>query len=265
MGKRYLVTGASSGIGRATAQTLLQQGHTVVAVDINAVDIPVEQTIQADLTQEGVVADITKQLNGKFDGICNIAGLPPLEGREPHILAINYRAAVELTLGMFSQLSPNASIVNLASRAGAQWRDNIEQVKALHSQHTNQSLEAWVANEQINAAQSYVLSKEALIAWTLANSEDFSAKGFRINSVSPSAISTGILDDFAKAFGEKMAKNVERAGRPGTAQEVADVICFMLSDNSHWIRGLDLWVDGGMSAFQQKDHLGLNDLCNSSA
>jgi NAD(P)-dependent dehydrogenase (short-subunit alcohol dehydrogenase family) len=260
MTKRYLVTGASSGIGFETAKRLVKRGSAVVAVDINPVDLPVETFLKIDLSQDQAVDELLSQLTGSFDGLCNIAGIAPVEGRQALTLAVNYRAAVNLALGIKPMLNPHASVVNLSSRAGALWRDNLQQIRELHLCKTNEALEAFSLIHELVPARAYNLSKEALIVWTLANSEAFSKAGFRLNAVSPSAISTQILDNFSQMFGEKMAVNVERAGRPGLPEEVAEVVCFMLSEQSNWIKGLDLWVDGGMSAFNQTDAFGLQGL-----
>ena len=55
-----------------------------------------------------------------------------------------------------------------------------------------------------------------------------------------------------------MAKNVARVGRPGTPEEVADIIMFLASSESHWMKGNDFTIDGGMSAIAQSDQLGLS-------
>ena len=71
----------------------------------------------------------------------------------------------------------------------------------------------------------------------------------RFVTVSPAAVSTGILDDFINAFGPGVAKNLERVGRAGKPEEVASVIAFLLSDQANWINGIDIIIDGGMGAF----------------
>ena len=94
----------------------------------------------------------------------------------------------------------------------------------------------------------------------MASSEVYLGRGQRINSISPGAVSTGILEDFKSAFGDRMTRNVERAGRAGTAKEVAYLAAFLLSPESGWIKGADISIDGGMSAFNNADALGLSDI-----
>ena len=83
-----------------------------------------------------------------------------------------------------------------------------------------------MADHEIDATRAYNLSKEAVIVYTISQTERMIQKRFRMNSVSPAAVSTGILDDFTKAFGEKVAKNIARAGRPGHPEEIADIIFY---------------------------------------
>jgi len=166
------------------------------------------------------------------------------------------------TAGLESQLSEGASIVNLASRAGARWQAGAEQVKRLAGVDWD-GLADFVLSESIDPVRAYDLSKEAIILWTMANSERLSNKGLRINSISPGAIETRILEDFATAFGDRMAKNVERAGRAGLPAEVARLAAFLLSPESHWIKGSDLPIDGGMTAFMTSDALALDVLSDA--
>ena len=109
----------------------------------------------------------------------------------------------------------------------------------------------------IDHVRAYNLSKEAVIVLTIAETEALFARGLRMNTVSPAAVSTGILDDFVTAFGERVAKNIARAGRPGLPDEVADVILFLASPESRWLKGIDIPVDGGMGAMAVSDMIGL--------
>ena len=82
----------------------------------------------------------------------------------------------------------------------------------------------------------------------------------RINALCPGAVATGLLSDFAAAFGEAMARNVARAGRPGQPEEIAAIAAFLLDPRSSWLRGAEISPDGGMGAFATSDVLGLTTL-----
>ena len=96
-----------------------------------------------------------------------------------------------------------------------------------------------------------------MIVLTMAQTEALIARGLRMNSVSPAAVSTAILADFVSAFGDQVARNIARAGRPGTPGEIADVIVFLASPQSRWLKGVDITIDGGMGAMAVSDMLGL--------
>ena len=158
--------------------------------------------------------------------------------------------------GMLDQLNDGAAIVNVASRAGAQWRENLDEVKALLALDSD-NLTEFLSDGDINPTRAYNLSKEAVIVMTMAETQALHARGLRVNTVSPAAVSTDILQDFATAFGDKMAKNVARVGRPGLPDEIASAIVFLASPASGWIKGQDIVIDGGMSAMVTSDVLGL--------
>lgn len=72
-------------------------------------------------------------------------------------------------------------------------------------------------------------------------------------------MSKEILQDFTSAFGEKVAKNIARVGRPVSPGEVADIIVFLTSPNSFWIKVQNITIDGGMSATIMTDMLNLKE------
>jgi NAD(P)-dependent dehydrogenase (short-subunit alcohol dehydrogenase family) len=255
----YAVTGVASGIGAALATRLLARGCRVTGFDVRP---PADSAFACHAVDLGDLASIEAALAaaaGPFDGLCNNAGVSPKTGHEAAILTINYFAQRAVTRALLPRLAPGASIVNMASRAGARWRENIEQVKRLAALNPR-DVAAFVRDERIDAARAYNLSKEALIAWTVAESEAMTARGLRINAVCPGAVATGLLTDFAAAFGEAMAKNVARAGRPGQPEEIAAIADFLLSVDSRWLRGAEIAPDGGMGAFAASDALGLDAL-----
>lgn len=258
--KTYAITGVASGIGAQLALQLKSAGHKIVGFDIVATDKNVDVFIPMDLNSNDSIATAISTLDCKLDGLCNNAGLPPRPELEAQILQVNFLGQRTFTNSILPHLNDGASIVNLASRAGHAWADNIEQVKRLSTIDSAENLNQFIASEKINATRCYNLSKEAMILWTFAESEKISQRGMRINSLSPGGIQTNILADFALAFGDGMKRNIERAGRAGQPEEVAAVAAFLLSQESHWIKGTDIPIDGGMGAFGLSDRLDLKQM-----
>lgn len=253
---RVALTGAATGIGAIVAQKLKARGDHVTAFDI-AEPTDVDCWIQTDMSDPNSISAAIDQVEGPFDCLINNAGLPPREGLSKTLLAVNFLGLVQMTNALLSKMASGGSIVNTASRAGAAWRENLEQVKALLALSDPKELDQFISKHELGHVRAYNLSKEAVIAWTIGQTERMIAHDLRMNAVSPAAVSTGILQDFAAAFGERMAKNVARVGRPGQPEEVADLIVFLASPQSNWLRGNDLVIDGGMSALAQADQMEL--------
>lgn len=254
---RIALTGGASGIGAETARLLQGAGHHVTAFDIAEPPAHIDHWVHTDMGDPASITAAVAAAEGPFDALISNAGLPPREGQSPLVLNVNFIGLRQFMMGMLDHLAPGASIVNVASRAGAAWAENLAQVKALMALGGADELEGFIAAHNIDYVRAYNLSKEAVIVMSMAQTTQMVARGLRINSVSPAAVSTGILDDFVAAFGEKVAKNIARAGRAGTPEEIAQVIAFMASPASHWMKGVDVVIDGGMGAMSQSDLLGL--------
>jgi len=255
--KRYLVTGIASGIGAATAHDLQEQGHWVIGMDIEEQRRNVDVFIKVDLTDPVQISQAVSAIDKPIDGLCNIAGLPPRSGLESKILKLNYLGIKHLTTCLIPKLRPHSAIVNLASRAGHRWPAHVEQIKKLNEFTVASDLTEFIQIEKIDSVRAYNLSKEALIVWTKAQTESLQKNEIRINSVSPGAVDTPILNDFAQAFGDRMALNISRAGRVGQASEISPLVLFLLSSDSRWIKGTDISIDGGMGAFAIADQFAL--------
>ncbi len=253
---RVALTGAATGIGAEIALRLKRDGHEVTAIDISDPGENVDRWIEADLSDPDSIGAAIDAADGPFDALINNAGLPPKGGQEEMVLRVNFFGLRTVLDGMLDKLAPGAAIVNTASRAGAMWRANLEEVKALITLDP-ENLGGFIAERGIDATRAYCLSKEAIIMMTIGETGRLAARGLRMNSVSPAAVNTGILPDFAAAFGDRMTANLKRAGRPGTPGEIAEVILFMASPDSGWIKGQDIVVDGGMGAMAESDSLAL--------
>ena len=252
----YAVTGVASGIGAELVKILKARGHAVIGFD-KAGAAGVDRLISVDLDDPASIIEAAAQIDQPLDGICNNAGIPPRDGWEELILSVNFLGQRNFLKAMTRHLKPGASVVNMASRAGRDWLANAEQNKRLAALTHKDQLAAFVAAEGLNPTTCYNLTKQAMILWTFAMTEPLLAEGIRVNAVSPAAVETGILDDFKRAFGDRVTANIDRAGRAGSPEEIAQIAAFLLSPESWWIKGADIHVDGGMGGFTQTDELGL--------
>ena len=242
---RLALTGGATGIGAATVARLRGDGHEIVVFDIQKPEGG-ERWIELDLMDEASIAAALEAADGKFDGLVSIAGIPPRGDNEVACLTINTLATCAFIDAFMPKLNDGAAVVTVASRAGMAWQSNLDQLDDLLAQ-TPASLTEWCVANEVDATKAYILSKQAVIYWHQRAVTPHIGK-HRFVTVSPSAVSTGILDDFVKAFGPMVAANLARVGRSGTPEEVAELINFSLSPAASWINGVDIVTDGGMGA-----------------
>ena len=253
----YAITGVASGIGAELARILTSQGHRVIGFDITETEENIAKFIPLDLNDADSIMAAAAAVDEQLDGLCNNAGLPPRDRLEAAILQVNFLGTRAFTDAMLPHLRIGGSLLHMASRAGHGWREGAAQVKRLAALRHRDQLPEFIAAEGIDATRCYNLTKEAVILWAVAETEAMVKHGLRVNTLSPGGISTQILGDFQKAFGDKMTKNVARAGRPGTAEEIAQIAAFVLSPSANWLKGADIAIDGGMGAFNQADAMDL--------
>ena len=245
--KTYIVTGAASGIGAETTRHLQAQGAKVIGVDRNeAVDA--DSFFQVDMSDPTSIDALVAGLPEGVNGLANIAGVPPT-APAPVVMKVNLVGLRHLTNALIPKMADAASIVNIASLVGAGWQKSLDQVRAALEQDFTSDIEGFCEAEKLaDDGRSYFLTKEALIAWTIQNRWTWRERGIRMNTVSPGPVETPILGDFLQTLGERAKEDARLMERPGTAQDIAPVIAFMLSSESYWIRGANIPVDGGMAA-----------------
>jgi NAD(P)-dependent dehydrogenase (short-subunit alcohol dehydrogenase family) len=256
-GKRIVVTGSASGIGEATVALLRAQGATVVGFDRTERTDNVDEFHHIELTDfeagNSSIRAAVEGFEGPAHGLCNIAGLPPRGDDAALVLTVNFFALRRFTETIMPKLSDGASIVNMASLAGFGWQQAIETVKACLALDDDADREAFCAANDIGHPRSYFFSKECVITWTKQNCMKWQDRGIRMNSVSPGPVESPIFDDFISAFGEKAKSDTERVGRPGTPEEVAPAVAFLMDDASAWINGANIPTDGGMESIIYND------------
>jgi NAD(P)-dependent dehydrogenase (short-subunit alcohol dehydrogenase family) len=249
-GRRALVTGGASGIGRASAELLLERGARVALFDLDAGRVA--ETADAlgagggfatDVRDETAVADalgrVADALVGPADLLVNAAGVyriaPAAEidrAGWDEVLETNLRGsfvvAREFARGLRTRptgaVDGQASIVNLASTA------------------------ALVADVGEPAAH-YTASKAGIVALTKQLAVEWAGEGIRVNAVAPGVIDTPMLrlmDD--PAAGREYLDARVPLRRLGRASEVAEVALFLLSERAAYVTGTTVVVDGGVTA-----------------
>jgi NAD(P)-dependent dehydrogenase (short-subunit alcohol dehydrogenase family) len=229
---RVVVTGAASGIGRATAERLQRDGWDVVAVDIAATAF--DESHVLDLRDPAAIAEVFAAI-GPVDALVNDAGIgfaatvvDTTTEQWDAMLAVNLTAMFHTTKAVLPAMLERrrGSIVNLASVAGV----------------------VGVRNRA-----GYCATKGGVIAFTRAIAADHAADGIRANAICPGTVDTEwigkILADSTDAAATRAAMEARQLdGRMGSPEEVAAGIAFLLSDDGRFVNGSAWVMDGGMTA-----------------
>ncbi|MBP7779850.1 MAG: glucose 1-dehydrogenase [Acidobacteria bacterium] len=241
-GKVVVVTGASSGIGRAAALGFSREGASVVLVSRDAVALAavaaeaagptavVAADVTADDTPARVVGEAVAQYGG-IDVLVNAAGIIGTASTDQtpdelfdRMMAINVRAPFRLMREAYPQLKARrGNVVNVSSVNG---------------------LRAFAG------VAVYCSSKAALDHLTRCAALDWAPDGVRVNCVNPGVTVTNLhrrggMDDARYAAFLERAKETHPLGRPGQADEIADAVLFVASGKAAWMTGDTIAVDGG--------------------
>ena len=247
--KTIVVTGVSSGIGAETARTLRAHGATVIGVDRNEPSLSLDAFVQADLSHPDAIDAAVQQLPAQVDGLCNIAGVPGTA--DPQLLArVNYLGLRHLSEAMLPRIREGGAIVNVSSVLGAEWPQRLELHRALGLACGFAAGEAWLRDNPVADQTCYQYFKEALIVWTQIQAQPwFMGTSVRMNCVAPGPVFTPILNEFVTMLGAERAQaDAHRMKRPAYADEIAPVIAFLCADESRWINGVNIAVDGGLAS-----------------
>ncbi len=241
-GKVILVTGAAVGIGAAVVRRAAAAGARVAILDVNlegaqalAADIPNARAYRADAANfaemEQTCAQIVADF-GRLDGAVNNAGIGGAFGPIASCTPENWHKVIAVNLtGVFysmkAELAPmiasgGGAIVNMSSLAGVLAEPNLP---------------------------AYIASKHGVVGLTKSAAVDHGRDGIRCNAVCPAFVKTPMTEAlFADPGFSSMVNARQPMGRTVTAEEVAEVAVFLLSDRSGGMTGSVHLVDGGVSA-----------------
>jgi NAD(P)-dependent dehydrogenase (short-subunit alcohol dehydrogenase family) len=246
-GLRCLVTGAASGIGDAVVRQLTGGGASVVSLDRNKPTAEVEQHVEVDLADPASIDSALAQVQGTFDVLANVAGIPGTQPGEL-VLKVNFLGMRHLTESMFDRLNPGGSIVIVSSTAGFQWPLRLAALRELVATESfDEGLEWFRSHPQ--AGNTYNFSKEAATVYALAMGGAVREMNeLRINAVLPGPVETPILADFEESMGREVLDGVKAfLGRHATVEDIAPAVVFLASRDSRWINGTTIIADGGIS------------------
>jgi NAD(P)-dependent dehydrogenase (short-subunit alcohol dehydrogenase family) len=244
-GRRVVVTGASSGIGRAVAIELARNGAQLVLIGRNQarleetaieIDDPLTRILCFDLVAHAETGPRIKGVSdetGRIYGLCHCAGVVEtrplssckIEGIKA-MMDINVSAGIELTRAVCRRdvmEETGGSILFVSSIYGLVGMPG-----------------------QIG----YSATKGAIAAAARAMAMELAPRKIRVNSISPGLVRTAMIEESFAKLSEEQVKKIEGSFPLGIGQlaDIAKAACFLLAPQSRWITGIDLVVDGGYTA-----------------
>lgn len=235
-GKNAVVTGGSSGIGKAITETLKEQGAEVFVIDLNENPSNKKEgihTITADITQWNELSTSLGSLPQTIDILVNNAGIGfvgNIEQTEEEDFDRLYQVNVKGVFNCVKTILPRMKqqggvIINMASI---------------------------VSHIAVEDRLAYTTTKGAVWAMTNSIAKDYLEDGIRCNSVSPARVHTPFVDDYLEknypGREKEMYKKLSQTqpiGRMANPQEVADLVLYLCSNEASFITGTDFPIDGG--------------------
>lgn len=240
-GKTIIVTGAGSGIGRATASRVAREGGRVIAVDMAEERLQEFKTslpeanitiITGNITNDDDIAKIVSAAGETIDGLANVAGI--MDNMTPlhevtdevwdRVMAVNVTGMMKLTRAVLPAMLARhkGTVVNVGSEASLRGSA---------------------------AGAAYTASKHAVVGLTKSSAFMYGPSGIRVNAVAPGAVLTNIEAKYdSQLGGDRVNELLATIPAAAEADQLAASITFLLSDDSTNVNGVVLPSDGGWSA-----------------
>jgi NAD(P)-dependent dehydrogenase (short-subunit alcohol dehydrogenase family) len=235
-GKVCVITGAAGGIGAATVEAFAREGARVIGVDLHD-DSPGELALAVDVTDESAVHDMYARVQNEFgsiDVLFNNAGISPDDDTSVLDTSLEAWQRVQDVNLKSVFLCCKHGIPHLLERGGGSVINTASFVAVMGA-----------ATSQI----SYTASKGGVLALTRELGVEFARRGVRVNALCPGPIDTPLLRELFAKDPEKAQRRLVHVpmGRFGKAEEIANGVLFLASDESSFVTATTFLVDGGLS------------------
>ena len=239
-GKVCVITGAASGIGAETARLFIEQGATVVGVDLNE-GSEGRLALQADVTDPDQVAGMftrAREEFGHIDVLFNNAGISPTDDV----------SVLDTTLEAWQRVQDvNLRSVFLCCKYGIPHL--LENGPPAHGGSVINTASFVAVMGAATSQISYTASKGGVLALSRELGVEFARSGVRVNALCPGPVNTPLLQELFAKDPERAARRLVHLpmGRFAEAEEIAAAACFLASDDASYITASTFLVDGGLS------------------
>jgi len=250
-GQTVVVTGAASGMGKATSEILVDLGAKVYALDYAKVEIPgIELALQVDISSREQIDEVFNQLPNKIDKFFGVAGVSGQQHDFTTTTVINFLAnkyMVEEYLE--NRIAENGAIVFVSSLGALYWENHLDEMKQFMDakgwDETYKAIADANKDNEKSGVDGYTLAKRLINYFTLDKVKYFSKKKVRLNVIMPAGAKTGLTKEFADTVGGEENLFMGYAGRIATPEEMANAMIFLNSEMATYINGITLYVDAG--------------------
>jgi len=250
MSRRIVVSGAASGIGRALAERLRQDGDTVLTVDLRDADVCADLGVEGD--RQRAVSEVVHLSNSAIDAIVACAGVA---GSDPKLLSVNHFGATALLTGLrpalASSSAPRAAVISSVVATHSVLFDVVE--ACLDSDEEKALQLGYRAVATGRKHELYPASKQALAQWVrrTAVRREWAGAGIALNAVAPGVVVTPMTDGLRSDPGMRAVLD-RRVPMPlnghAPPEAVASALAWLVSVENTHITGQTLFVDGGAEA-----------------
>lgn len=256
MNRTIVVTGAASGMGRATADVLAHAGHQVIGVDLRDAEVVADLSTLAG--REAMVAQVNALAPDGVDSVIAVAGVAP-PASPSTMIAVNFFGAVatlELLRPLLLRSSAPCAVAVISTAALMGYDQGLVDACLARDEAGAVAL----ADRMPLMGNAYASSKHALAQWLrkAAVSPEWGGSGILLNGVAPGSVLTAMTEQFfATEEGREMMAKATPISLPGRyygdPDEVAEVIAFLATPSGRYLVGQIIYVDGGTEAIFRPD------------